>query len=84
VDETLPPAEADASSSELLPQVYDDLRKLARGMVAGDAQQTLTATALVHEAWMRVSKDTAPLGKPPSFLRRGGAGHAAHPDQSCA
>jgi RNA polymerase sigma factor (TIGR02999 family) len=59
VDETLPPAEAAASSSELLPQVYDDRRKLARGMVAGDAQQTLTATALVHEAWMRVSKDTA-------------------------
>uniref|UniRef100_UPI0037841E62 ECF-type sigma factor n=1 Tax=Prosthecobacter sp. TaxID=1965333 RepID=UPI0037841E62 len=60
MDELLPPAEADASSSELLPQVYDDLRKLARGMVAGDAQQTLTATALVHEAWMRVSKDSAP------------------------
>lgn len=60
MDEILPPAEADASSSELLPHVYDDLRKLARGMVAGDAQQTLTATALVHEAWMRVSKDSAP------------------------
>jgi RNA polymerase sigma factor (TIGR02999 family) len=60
VDETLPPAKADASSSELLPQVYDDLRKLARGMVAANAQHTLTATALVHEAWMRVSKDTTP------------------------
>lgn len=44
----------------MLLQVYDDLRKLARGMVAGDAHQTLTATALVHEAWMRVSKDAAP------------------------
>lgn len=60
VDETLPPAKADASASELLPQVYDDLRKLARGMVASNAQHTLTATALVHEAWIRVSKDTSP------------------------
>lgn len=60
MDETLPIAKADASSSELLPQVYDDLRKLARGMVATNGLQTLTATALVHEAWMRVSKDTSP------------------------
>ena len=60
MDETLPPAKADVSASELLPQVYDDLRKLARGMVAANAQHTLTATALVHEAWIRVSKDTSP------------------------
>ncbi|MBL9114376.1 MAG: sigma-70 family RNA polymerase sigma factor [Verrucomicrobiaceae bacterium] len=45
------------ASSELLPAVYDDLRKLARSMVAGDGLQTLTATALVHEAWLRFSKD---------------------------
>jgi RNA polymerase sigma factor (TIGR02999 family) len=44
----------------LLPQVYDDLRKLARGMVMKNGPQTLTATALVHEAWMRVSRDTSP------------------------
>jgi len=56
----LPSVETDASAADLLPQVYDDLRKLARGMVAGDSQQTLTATALVHEAWLRVSKDSAP------------------------
>jgi len=60
VDENLPPAQADASSAELLPQVYDDLRKLARGMVASNGLQTLTATALVHEAWLRVSKDDEP------------------------
>lgn len=60
MDEDHLTAKSAASSSELLPQVYDDLRKLARGMVAGDAQQTLTATALVHEAWMRVSRDRAP------------------------
>lgn len=50
-------ADSDASASALLPDVYDDLRKLARGMVARDGLQTLTATALVHEAWLRVSKD---------------------------
>jgi RNA polymerase sigma factor (TIGR02999 family) len=29
-------------------------------MVATNGLQTLTATALVHEAWMRVSKETSP------------------------
>jgi len=60
LDDDVTPPKADGNSSEMLPQVYDDLRKLARGMVAANAQQTLTATALVHEAWLRVSKDTAP------------------------
>ncbi|WP_395749864.1 ECF-type sigma factor [Prosthecobacter sp.] len=60
MEENLPPAQFDASASELLPQVYEDLRHLARRMVAANAQQTLTATALVHEAWMRVAKDREP------------------------
>lgn len=60
VEEEHQPAQSDASASALLPEVYDDLRRLARGMVAGNAQQTLTATALVHEAWLRVSKDDEP------------------------
>lgn len=51
-----------APSAELLPVVYDDLRKLARSMVdgSGGGDQTLSATALVHEAWLRVSKSDAP------------------------
>ena len=37
--------------------VYDELRKLAAGKMAGEASgHTLQATALVHEAWMRLSK----------------------------
>lgn len=60
MDENLPPAQTDASSAELLPQVYEDLRRLARGMVASNGLQTLTATALVHEAWLRVSKSEQP------------------------
>ena len=56
------PSDSDtaASSSEFLPGVYDDLRKLARGMMAAEQAQTLSATALVHEAWLRVSKSGAP------------------------
>lgn len=49
-----------ASSGDLLPLVYDDLRRLAHGMMHSDGLQTLTATALVHEAWLRVSKSEAP------------------------
>ena len=49
------------TSVELLPVVYDELRKLARGMLASESgPQTLTATALVHEAWLRVSKSDEP------------------------
>jgi RNA polymerase sigma factor (TIGR02999 family) len=45
------------SSDDLLPEVYDELRKLARARLARERQpdQTLGATALVHEAYLRVS-----------------------------
>ncbi|MES2924301.1 MAG: ECF-type sigma factor [Verrucomicrobiota bacterium] len=43
-------------SEDLLPLVYDELRSLAAARIRGEAQgQTLQATALVHEAWLRVS-----------------------------
>ncbi len=43
-------------SEDLLPLVYDELRSLASMRMSGEAQgQTLQATALVHEAWLRVS-----------------------------
>lgn len=38
----------------MLPLVYEELRRLARGRLASEAAQTLSATALVHEAWLRV------------------------------
>ena len=45
-------------SSELLPLVYDELRALAaRGLASEREGQTLQATALVHEAWLRLSGD---------------------------
>jgi len=44
-----------AAAAELLPLIYDDLRKLARARMAKLAPgQTLQPTALVHEAYARV------------------------------
>ena len=52
----LPPAE------ELLPLVYEELRRLAAHKMAQEAPgQTLQPTALVHEAWLRLGAD----GQPP-------------------
>jgi RNA polymerase sigma factor (TIGR02999 family) len=47
---------ADApSGEELLPLVYNELRRLAAAQLAREAPgQTLQATALVHEAWLRL------------------------------
>jgi RNA polymerase sigma factor (TIGR02999 family) len=43
------------AAAELLPLVYDELRKLATArMAAENAGQTLQATALVHEAYLRL------------------------------
>jgi len=44
------------AAEELLPIVYDRLRRLAAAkMAAQPAGHTLQATALVHEAWLRIS-----------------------------
>ena len=43
------------AAEELLPLVYDELRRLAAAKMAHEAPgQTLQATALVHEAWLRL------------------------------
>ena len=45
-------------SAELLPLVYDELRNLAKKrMSQAEPGQTLQATALVHEAWIKLSGD---------------------------
>ena len=44
------------AAEELLPLVYEELRKLAAIRIANEpAGQTLQATALVHEAWLRLA-----------------------------
>ncbi len=48
---------ADAAAA-VLPQVYRQLRAIARARMAGErANHTLQATVLVHEAWMRLVGD---------------------------
>jgi RNA polymerase sigma factor (TIGR02999 family) len=43
------------ATEELFPLVYDELRRLAAGRIAAErSDHTLTATALVHEAYLRL------------------------------
>lgn len=45
-----------ARAEELIPLVYDELRKLANAKIANErSDQTLQATALVHEAYIRLT-----------------------------
>ena len=49
------------AAGELLPLVYEELRKLAAVRMAQEqANQTLQPTALVHEAWLRLTGDEQP------------------------
>jgi len=51
------------AAEELLPLVYDELRKLAAHRLANEAPgQTLQATAFVHEAWLRLTGGDQSLG----------------------
>src|SRR6266498_1432517 len=52
-------AHGEAGAAEkLLPLVYEELRRLAAHKMAGEnLSQTLQPTALVHEAWLRLSGD---------------------------
>ncbi len=46
------------AAAELLPLVYDELRRLAAHRLAGERNgHTLQPTALVHEAWLKISGD---------------------------
>jgi RNA polymerase sigma factor (TIGR02999 family) len=46
------------ASEELMPLVYDELRRLAAARMAQESSgQTLQPTALVHEAWIRLVED---------------------------
>jgi RNA polymerase sigma factor (TIGR02999 family) len=51
---------APRAADELLPLVYDELRRLAAQKLAGEAPgQTLQPTALVHEAYLRLVRPGA-------------------------
>ncbi len=56
--DALPPG--DTAAAQLLPLVYNDLRRLAGHHLAHEAPgQTLDATALVHEAYLRLARGGA-------------------------
>ncbi len=49
------------AADQLLPLVYEELRKLAASKMANEAAgQTLQPTALVHEAWLRLGGEAQP------------------------
>jgi RNA polymerase sigma factor (TIGR02999 family) len=48
-----------AAPEKLMPLVYEELRRLARSYLARErADHTLQATALVHEAYLRLAEET--------------------------
>jgi len=48
-----------AAADKLMPLVYEELRRLARGYLARERRDhTLQATALVHEAYLRLADQT--------------------------
>jgi RNA polymerase sigma factor (TIGR02999 family) len=50
------------AAAELVPLVYNELRRLAVQKMASEAPgQTLQPTALVHEAWLRLGANAQPL-----------------------
>ncbi len=62
-----------AAAEQLLPLVYEELRKLAAVRLAREKPgQTLQATALVHEAYVRLvdAEKVAAVGQPGALLRR--------------
>jgi RNA polymerase sigma factor (sigma-70 family) len=64
------------AAEQLLPLVYDELRKLAAAKLAQETPgQTLQATALVHEAYLRL---VTPSSSPPS---QGGTPSKSAPSQ---
>jgi RNA polymerase sigma factor (TIGR02999 family) len=62
-------ADSPGGSDALFALVYDELRRLAAGQLAGERPgHSLDATALVHEAFLRLRRRGSP---PPAFENRG-------------
>lgn len=56
--------------NEMLDQVYDELRRLAAAKLAHEQQgQTIDATALVHEAWLKLAEASIDWQDRTHFLR---------------
>lgn len=58
------------AAAEMLPLVYEELRSLARARMAGERRDhTLRATALVHEAYLRLAGHDGPWHDRTHFFR---------------
>jgi RNA polymerase sigma factor (sigma-70 family) len=67
-----------AAADELLPLVYTELRRLAAAKLAQEKPgQTLQATALVHEAYLRLVGNSFPLRAPGEARSGEGQGDGA-------
>jgi len=65
------------SSERLLPLVYEELRRLAAAKMSGEPEnQTLQPTALVHDAWLRLTVPRRCNGRTGVILWRGGRSDA--------
>jgi RNA polymerase sigma factor (TIGR02999 family) len=65
-----------SAAEQLLPLVYDELRKLAAQKLAQEASgQTLQATALVHEAYLRLVRPASGGRGPPEEQHWDGRRH---------
>lgn len=49
-----------AASEQLYRRVYDELRMLARSYLRSERDNSMPPTALVHEAWLRLSNQRVP------------------------
>lgn len=59
ITKVLQTADSGGGREDLLPLVYQELRQMASARMAQEAAQTLQATALVHEVWLRLFNGNA-------------------------
>ncbi len=72
------PGEEKEPAAELLPVLYEELRRLAASLTTRlPPGQTLQPTALVHEAYLRLVRTRIPAGK-------AGGISSARPRRRCA
>ena len=64
-------------SDEVFPEVYEELRQLAASKMARErCDHTLQATALVHEAWLKVSAEREDHWERTQFYMAAAAAHS--------
>ncbi|MCA9298973.1 MAG: sigma-70 family RNA polymerase sigma factor [Phycisphaerales bacterium] len=61
----------DAARDELIARLYDEFRGMARGHMRGERDDhTLSATALVSEAYLKLFRPMGSVGPPPMYADR--------------